>query len=41
MEKKIFQEPVVIVVELDSCERITASECEHPHEGAAEKCSGY
>jgi len=41
MEKKVFQEPSVTVVELDNCERITASECEHPHEGAAEKCSGW
>ena len=38
---KQFQEPTVTVVELDFCERVTASPCEHPHEGAAEKCSGY
>ena len=38
---KIFEEPVVAVVNLEFDERITASECEHPHEGAEEKCSGW
>ena len=38
---KVFEEPKVVVVELNFAEKITASECEHPHEGAAEKCSGY
>ena len=41
MEKKLFQEPSVTVVELDFCERLTEPECEHPHEGAEQKCYGY
>lgn len=38
---KTFEEPKVTAVELDFDERITASGCEHPHEGAEDKCSGY
>ena len=38
---KLFEEPKVTVVELESSERITAPGCEHPHEGAEDKCSGY
>ena len=36
-----FEEPKVTVVELDFAEKVTPSPCEHPHEGAEEKCSGY
>jgi len=36
-----FEEPKVTVVELDFAEKITSGPCEHPHEGAKERCIEY
>ena len=36
-----FEEPKVVAAELDFAEKLTVSECESPHDGAEDRCSGY